>query len=481
MNAMKNILIYIGFGLIFSQQLLAQAPEKFSYQAVIRNAGGALVSNQTVGVRISVLFGLSNGTAVYVERHSVTTNSNGLLSLQVGDGETISGNFGQIDWSQGNYFIKTETDINGGNNYTISGTSQLLSVPYALHALSAASFSGQIEENDPIFQQSIAATISEDDISHWNEKLDSFTEADPLYASSVASSITANDIERWNGDQFIEVDPIFEASVAAIIVSSDISNWNNKLDSFTENDPVFGSSTAASITEEDLTNWNSKLDSYTEIDPLFAASVSAGINSSDTAKWNNKQETLSAGTGIEIDGNVISTNISITSYSVGDFAQGGVVFWVDETGQHGLVASIENQSAGVKWRGGATNYTVMARGNGIYAGKINTSIIIGAHAAKDDVDVHAAFLCNSYNGNDFGDWYLPSIRELELLYENQAIVNSVSVANGGEEIINSPYWSSTEGTATPSLHAQLINFYDGQLWELNKSHSDYRVRAIRAF
>ncbi|WP_309640189.1 hypothetical protein [Flavobacterium sp.] len=114
--------------------LLAQVPQKMSYQAVIRNASNTLVANTNVGMRISILRTSVSGTTVYIETHSTTTNANGLATLQIGNGPPQFGNFASIDWSDGPYFVKTETDPTGGSNYTISATTQLLSVPYALLA-----------------------------------------------------------------------------------------------------------------------------------------------------------------------------------------------------------------------------------------------------------------------------------------------------------------------------------------------------------
>ena len=125
--------------ILFAASVFAQAPDKMSYQAVIRNSSDDLVSNQKVGVRISILQGTANGTAVYVELHSPTTNTNGLISMEIGDGNAVSGVFKNIDWSKGPYFIKTETDPSGGVSYSVTGTSQLLSVPYALYAETSGS------------------------------------------------------------------------------------------------------------------------------------------------------------------------------------------------------------------------------------------------------------------------------------------------------------------------------------------------------
>ena len=109
-------------------------PEKISYQAVIRNSSNALVSNQAVGIKVSILQGSATGTVVYAETQTPTTNDNGLITIAIGTGAVVSGSFSGIDWSAGPYFIKTETDPSGGTSYSITSTSELLSVPYALYA-----------------------------------------------------------------------------------------------------------------------------------------------------------------------------------------------------------------------------------------------------------------------------------------------------------------------------------------------------------
>jgi hypothetical protein len=125
--------------IIITSSAFAQAPEKMSYQAVVRDGSDALVSSTSVGMQISILQGTSSGTAIYVETQTPMSNANGLVSIEIGGGTLVSGDFTTIDWANGPYFVKTETDPLGGATYTITGTSQLLSVPYALHAKTAES------------------------------------------------------------------------------------------------------------------------------------------------------------------------------------------------------------------------------------------------------------------------------------------------------------------------------------------------------
>jgi len=120
------------------QQINAQAPQKFSYQAVLRNINNTLISSTPVSMKISVLQGTSNGLPVYVETQNVISNANGLVTLEIGTGTVVSGTFTAINWATGPYFIKTETDPNGGSVYSITGTRQLISVPYALYSANAA-------------------------------------------------------------------------------------------------------------------------------------------------------------------------------------------------------------------------------------------------------------------------------------------------------------------------------------------------------
>jgi len=135
-----SIILALAFQAVYA---FAQAPQKVSYQMVVRDASGQLVKESTVGVQMSILQGSAEGSTVYVETHTPTTNVNGLVSIEVGNGTPAPQNtFADIDWANGPYFIETKTDPAGGTNYTITGTSQLLSVPYALYAANAGTATG---------------------------------------------------------------------------------------------------------------------------------------------------------------------------------------------------------------------------------------------------------------------------------------------------------------------------------------------------
>ena len=131
-NKSTHLLIITLVCLLIGTSIFAQAPQKMSYQAVIRNTSGALVTSTSVGMKISILQGSETGTVSYSETQTASTNANGLVSLEIGAGTVVTGTFAGINWGNGPYFIKTQTDPTGGTNYTIVGSSQLLSVPYAL-------------------------------------------------------------------------------------------------------------------------------------------------------------------------------------------------------------------------------------------------------------------------------------------------------------------------------------------------------------
>ena len=174
-NQMKKTSLLI-LGLILSAITFAQAPNKMSFQTVVRNSQGKLVLNKSIGVRISILQATSTGTAVYVETHTKSSNANGLLTLEVGSGSVATGTFATIDWSQGPYFLKTEMDVNGGTNYTISGVTEFVSVPFALNANNA-------KMSDATKSLSNGANVG--DMNYWNG-----TTWVPLNAGSEGQTLT---------------------------------------------------------------------------------------------------------------------------------------------------------------------------------------------------------------------------------------------------------------------------------------------------
>jgi len=129
----KFIVIFICLGLGLTATMFSQVPQAFKYQAVIRDNAGNPVLNQSVAIRLSILQGSSGGTVIYSETQSVETNDKGLVTLNVGEGLS-SDSLSKVNWSGGSFFLKVEMDATGGTNYTLMGTSPILSVPLALYA-----------------------------------------------------------------------------------------------------------------------------------------------------------------------------------------------------------------------------------------------------------------------------------------------------------------------------------------------------------
>ena len=245
---MKKKLLFILFSFL-SFVIIAQTPNSFSYQTVIRNNNNELVANTTVGVRISILSGEAADKLWYQEEHNIRTNMNGLAYITIGRGKIISGTTTSIDWSNGVFFIKSEVDPNGGKNYSLVVISQILSVPFAIHAKTAEKVSTPIIESDPLFNSSVAKGITHLDTANWNRK-SIFLDTNNLTFDFLRNKDTASLSTRIDNklnitdtvvmlspylkksealDNALALDSIFNMSVAKGITSVDTSLWNNKI------------------------------------------------------------------------------------------------------------------------------------------------------------------------------------------------------------------------------------------------------------
>lgn len=182
--------------------MYAQTPEKVSYQAIVRANDNSLVVNSMVSIRLLIRQNTTTGNTVYQETHTKSTNANGLVSLEIGTGIASIGSFNQIPWTQGPYFIETQVDITGGSNYNIIGISQLLSVPYALHAKTAESVIGGSTSTAPykatIRPLTASRNINSEDVYNTIECTVSSTLTITSGFSSMAIGDTIN-LEAHNG------------------------------------------------------------------------------------------------------------------------------------------------------------------------------------------------------------------------------------------------------------------------------------------
>ena len=207
---------------------LDEIPTTMSYQAIIRNGSQGLVVNGNISVRISIIKGSEFGNPVYVESHSAKTNGNGLVTLHIGGGKSLFGDYDSINWASGPYFLRTETDPLGGTEYGITSVSQILSIPYALYSLKAVHADSVMHEMDPQFSSSIASGITSEDTLKWNAKLE--RELDPHFEASPAFLITENMMLKWDSSIVQEQDPMFSA-------------WNKSYDDLTNKPITDGSET----------------------------------------------------------------------------------------------------------------------------------------------------------------------------------------------------------------------------------------------
>jgi uncharacterized protein (TIGR02145 family) len=320
---MKKGLFFIT-GILFCSLLWAQAPQGISHQAVIRNSSNEVITNSPVGIRVSILQGTETGTVVYRETHSPVSNSNGLITYIIGKGVVGAGVFGEIDWSNGPYFLKTEADPAGGTSYSITGVTEILSVPYALHANSAENITGTITETDPVFNGSVAKNITTTDTTNWNNKSEfngqysSLTGAPVLAPVATSGSYddltekpeiptTTSQLTNNSGFLTTEVDGSVTNELQALSRSNDtiyLSNggsvklpagFDGQYSSLTGAPalaPVATSGSYTDLTElptnvSAFTNDAGYLTSFTETDPIFNGSLAKKITATDTVNWNS--------------------------------------------------------------------------------------------------------------------------------------------------------------------------------------------------
>jgi hypothetical protein len=533
---MKRTVLSI-FILSLCTLVFTQVPESFNYQAIPRNASGGTYPDQAMNLRISILSGSPTGSSVYTETFSQTSTSLGLLNLQIGKGTVVSGSFSTINWGAGSYYLKVEIDPNGGTNYVAMGTTQLLSVPYALHSKTTQTADYNNLTNLPTLN-----------ISNWNTAyswgnhaglyrpvgyVPSWTDVtDKPGFATVATSGSYNDLtnkptllnSQWNTSgsniyynsgnigigtntpatfihahgapvvsrgQFSLSSPtgqdiflsFYEANSFKAYLWYNISDQDLRLQNFTAGDL-------------NLNPYGGKVGIGTN-NPGYVLDVLGDINftgafyrngipfAGDYNSLNNKPDLTVYATknmqnqSISNLANPVNAQDAATKayvdnsekHSIGESYGGGIVFYVYDNGQHGLIAATSDQSSGIRWHAGTYTNT-MAKADGVGAGKANTAIII-ANQGYGDGATYAARICSEYQvtvgGIVYGDWYLPSRFELNLLYLQKNLVGGFA---------NDYYWRSTE---VDNIYAWYQNFTDGYQNGYANKNSTYHVRAIRAF
>ena len=512
---MKRILTITLFCLI-SLALFAQSPEKMSYQAVIRNSSNQLVVNSTIGMRISILQSSVSGTSVYVETQKPKSNTNGLVTMEIGGGSVVSGTFASIDWSKGLYFIKTETDPTGGTNYTIIGTSQLLSVPYALHAKTADNgFSGNYNDlkNKPNIPTKMSQLINDAGF------LTSFTEKDSSVTNEIQSLSIRNDTLFLNKNGGFAALP--NTSSYGKNSSSENSFYFESRGSVGANDSMVMkySTSYPSTIKYTYQEYSFLIPKNGQIKNLIAtptqSSVALGsttfvtilINGKPTSLFvkftnadgfNFKSDTINSipvkkGDFIAIQyksiGSVapgtnfqsiveLATNPTKNEFDhyIGELYGGGIIvsIWKDTGGsEHGLVTGLYDLSVGTVWSN-VSSTLIGSTAQSLINGQENSKSIISQPGHTSS----AAQMCDTFNSGGYSDWYLPSTEEMKLCYSALFIVNTVLGESKG--LKNIAYWSSTEST-DPKFASGICFYANGVVCIGNKASSNCGVRAVRKF
>jgi hypothetical protein len=441
---MKKIYSLV-LGLFITASVFAQAPQKMSYQAVIRKSNNALVQSSPVGMKISILKGSATGTAVYVETQTATTNANGLVSLEIGTGTAITGTFAAINWGAGPYFIKTETDPNGGTAYTILGTNELMSVPYALF-----SASGNTGPQGPAGPTGATGPQGSIGLTGAVGATGSTGPAGPIGltgpggATGPQGPIGLTGATGPTGAQ----GPIGLTGPAGSAGSTGAQGPIGLTGAVGPQGPIGLTGAIGATGATGLTG---------------PAGSAGPIGLTGPAGAQGPQGPVGTGS---------------FSHYVGEIYGGGIVFHVykDTLGvEHGLIASLADISSSSVW---SNVNALCAPSNGQppqlspVNGSSNTQLIINqpGHITS------AALLCTQYNGGGNNDWYLPAVWELRLLYNSALTIEKVLGTSGELSFVN--YWSSTEEYYSV---AWATSFSAGWSRGDHPKSDLYRVRAIRSF
>lgn len=213
---MRRFLLFVLISFLNIGIISAQSPDMFNYQAVARDDQGNIIENQSVGIKVSILKGSNTGTSIYEEEHTLTTTNQGIISFMIGNGSALSGSFSNIDWGSDSYFLKIGMDASGGTSYSTMGTSQLVTVPYAMYAdSSGTSFNGDYADlsNKP---DTTGWDMDESDDLKFPIHYEDTLEADLIYLNHYSTGSSYDDMI-----QLVSTDSTYEGEALNIDYQGD--------------------------------------------------------------------------------------------------------------------------------------------------------------------------------------------------------------------------------------------------------------------
>src|SRR6056297_528994 len=242
---LKRFTLFIITLIISITVVYAQTPNSFNYQAVVRNSDGEPITNQSVALKFNIKKGSTSGTVIFSETHSISTNDFGLVNVKIGEGSAVNGNISNIEWGSDEYYLEVLLDKDGGNNYQSIGTSQFVSVPYALFSKrSENTFSGNYSDltNTPSF-----ATVATS--GYYDDLLNKPSDVTDLSNHSI---VDLSDFPTFTANKWLKVNSTGDGiELAGSPGGTDLSNYTTDDLSEGSNNLYFTDSRAISAINND--------------------------------------------------------------------------------------------------------------------------------------------------------------------------------------------------------------------------------------